>query len=185
MLDEVLIGGFGFDDMWTPLKSLIKSLVSREGGDPPLDVEVLLEDSRCRRWLTTPKEGGAFMVGGGGGGSKHSTGLVVMFFDGFSMPFSCLGPFVSWTTGFDVSLGMAMILGPELDLCKGHEVALELAADATTEEPPPAEAFPLPPLLSPVSSRLKMASKSESVAEAIESGLHVIRGGNALPKGSM
>lgn len=122
------------------------------------------------------------MVGGGGGGSKHSTGLVVMFFDGFSMPFSCLGPFVSWTTGLDVSLGMAMILGPALDLCKGHEVALELAV---AEEPPPAEAFPLLPLLSPVSSRLKMASKSESVAEAIESGLHVIRGGNALPKGSM
>ena len=122
------------------------------------------------------------MVGGGGGGSKHSTGLVVMFFDGFSMPFSCLGPFVSWTTGFDVSLGMAMILGPVLDLCKGHEVAFELAA--AVEEPPPAEVFPRP-LLSPVSSRLKMASKSESVAEAIESGLHVIRGGNARPKGSM
>ena len=122
------------------------------------------------------------MVGGGGGGSKHSTGLVVMFLDGFNMPFSCLGPFVSWTTGFDVSLGMAIILGPVLDLCKGHEVALEL--EAAAEEPPPVEVFPRP-LLSPVSSRLKMASKSESVAEAIESGLHVIRGGNARPKGSI
>ena len=57
------------------------------------------------------------------------------------------------------SFGIAMIFGPDPlldDLCKGHIVVVDVAD------------IGLRPRLStaPVSSRLKMASKSESVAEA-------------------
>ena len=97
MLEEVLIGGFGFDDdddndMWTPLKSLIKSFVSNEGGEPPL------EEVDVSRLLPVPhfRSSPPFFEGGpGGGGSNESTGLVVMFFDGFKILFNCFGPFVN------------------------------------------------------------------------------------------
>ena len=94
MLEEVLIGGFGFDDddddndMWTPLKSLIKSFVSNEGGEPPLEE---VDVSRLLVLRTSP----FFKGGPGGGGSNESTGLVVMFLDGFKILFNCFGPFVN------------------------------------------------------------------------------------------
>ena len=214
MLEEVLNGGFGFEDndMWTPLKSLINSLVafSKAGGDPPLlpldDVEVSRLFFACCDDMVFAAAAAIADDGGGGGGTggkpKDSTGLVVIFLAGiFKMPFNCLGPLVNWTTCLDVSLGMAMILGPNITfdnlVCKGQ--------DNDWPPPPPAEVTEfilldlvrfeaVAPLLvtswqrpPAVSSRLKMASKSESVAEAMESGLQLIKGWGkvALPKGSI
>ena len=212
MLEEVLNGGFGFEDndMWTPLKSLIRSLVafSKAGGDPPLlpldEVEVSRQFFACCDIMEVVADGG----GGGTGGKpspKDSTGLVVILFLAgiFKIPFNCLGPLVNCTTCLDVSLGMAMILGPNITLfdlvCKGQD---DWPPDAEVTEFVILEDWPrfdeptaMAPLLvtswqrlgPPVSSRLKMASKSESVAEAIESGLQLIKGWGkvALPKGSI
>ena len=211
MLEEVLNGGFGFEDndMWTPLKSLINSLVafSKAGGDPPLlpldDVEVSRLFFACCDDMVFAAAAAIADDGGGGGGTggkpKDSTGLVVIFLAGiFKMPFNCLGPLVNWTTCLDVSLGMAMILGPNITfdnlVCKGQddwppapEVTEFILLDLVRFEavaPLLVTSWQRPPA---VSSRLKMASKSESVAEAMESGLQLIKGWGkvALPKGSI
>ena len=213
MLEEVLNGGFGFEDndMWTPLKSLIRSLVvafSKAGGDPPLlpldDVEVSRLFFACCDDMVFAAAAAIADDGGGGGGTggkpKDSTGLVVIFLAGiFKMPFNCLGPLVNWTTCLDVSLGMAMILGPNITfdnlVCKGQddwppapaEVTEFILLDLVRFEavaPLLVTSWQRPPA---VSSRLKMASKSESVAEAMESGLQLIKGWGkvALPKGSI
>ena len=216
MLEEVLNGGFGFEDndMWTPLKSLINSLVafSKAGGDPPLlpldDVEVSRLFFACCDDMVFAAAAAIADDGGGGGGTggkpKDSTGLVVIFLAGiFKMPFNCLGPLVNWTTCLDVSLGMAMILGPNITfdnlVCKGQDdwppapevtefILLDLIrfeeATAAAVAPLLVTSWQRPPA---VSSRLKMASKSESVAEAMESGLQLIKGWGkvALPKGSI
>ena len=84
-----------------------------------------------------------------------------------SMPFSCLGALDTWTTGFEVSGGILMIFGPEA----------EVADDIETEGPPLCigqdfRRFRLFAELLVVKgpSRQSMASRSESAAEAIESG---------------
>lgn len=136
MLEEVLNGGFGFEDndMWTPLKSLIRSLVvafSKAGGDPPLlpldDVaEVSRQFFACCDMAAAAVDDDRGGGGGTGGKPKDSTGLVVILFLAgiFKIPFNCLGPLVNWTTCFDVSLGMAIILGPNITfdfVCKGQD----------------------------------------------------------------
>ena len=96
----------------------------------------------------------------------------------FKMPFSCLGALETWIGGgLEWSAGIAMILGPFL--CTGQDLRRVLDLEVAKGPSPQT-----------------MASRSESTAEAMESGLRPVglqvflwllevSGGMAFPKGSI
>ena len=163
MLEEVLWGGLGIDelfDMWT---ASVKGI-----GTESLAPLVALDSEAAADEAT-----------------EFPKGFVVML-DlqlAFKIPFN-LGALETWICGgLEWSAGIAMILGPPA-LCTGQDLrrGALLVLEAVAKGPSPQT----------------MASRSESTAEAMESGrgrsevvlqvflwLLEVRGGMAFPKGSI